>query len=110
MSKPEDNGSAREAAAFERLEVAVGRLVEALEQAQERVDEAEARIEEVEARNSEMAQMVERFTESPGDAQEIMGRLKTLETENEDLRLRIDRGREGVERMIARIHFLENQG
>ncbi|MGB1657277.1 MAG: hypothetical protein ACPHO4_07975 [Longimicrobiales bacterium] len=110
MSKPGDNGGAAHAAAFDRLEEVVDRLVQALQAAQERVAEAEVRVEEVEARNSEMSQMVERFTESPADAHELVGRLKSLEAENEDLRIRLERGREGVERMIARIHFLENQG
>lgn len=110
MSKPEDNGGTLEAAAFDRLESAVVRLVHELQDAQRRIDEAEGRVEEVEARNSEMVGLVERFTENPGDAQEIMGRLTSLEEQNEDLRLRLERGREGVERMIARIRFLENQG
>ncbi|MDE3001817.1 MAG: hypothetical protein OXU33_13830 [Gemmatimonadota bacterium] len=110
MSKPEDSGSSREAAAFERLQRAVIRLVKALEHAQQRLDEAQARVDKAEERNSEMAEMLQQFTDSPAVAQDIVGRLETLERENEDLRLRIDRGRAGVERMIARIHFLENQG
>ena len=110
MSKPEGNGEAADAAAFDRLEGAVNRLVTALRTAHERVAEAEVRVEEVEARNSEMAQMVERFTESPADAHELVGRLKSLQAENEDLRVRLERGREGVDRMIAGIHFLGNQG
>lgn len=110
MSKPEDNGGTLEAAAFDRLESAVVRLVGELQDAQRRIDEAEGRVEEVEARNSEMVGLVERFTENPADAQKIMGRLTSLEAQNEDLRSRLERGREGVERMIARIRFLENQG
>jgi len=38
-----------------------------------------------------------------------MTRLKRLEDENAELRDRLEAGREGVERMIARIRFLENQ-
>ena len=39
-----------------------------------------------------------------------MTRIRTLEEENADLRARLERGRDGVDRMIARIRFLENQG
>ena len=39
-----------------------------------------------------------------------MSRLKGLEQENADLRARLERGRDGVDRMLARIRFLENQG
>ena len=67
MSKPEDNGRTAEAAAFDRLEAAVGRMVEALQDAQRRIDEAEGRVEEVEARNSEMASGSDESDESSSD-------------------------------------------
>ena len=89
MSKPEDSGSSREATAFERLQRAVIRLVKELEHAQQRLDEAEARVEKTQERNAEMVGMLQQFTDSPDVAQDIMGRLEALETENEDLRLRI---------------------
>jgi len=53
---------------------------------------------------------VQRFTGDEAEAGRLLSRLKRLESENEDLRGRLDRGRAGVERMIARIRFLENQG
>ena len=36
-------------------------------------------------------------------------RLKSLEVENADLTRRLDDGREGVERLLAKIRFLEEQ-
>jgi hypothetical protein len=39
----------------------------------------------------------------------MVSRLRALEEENADLRSRIDQGREGVERLLAKIRFLENQ-
>jgi hypothetical protein len=39
----------------------------------------------------------------------MKARLNRLEAENRDLHERIARGREAVERLIARIRFLENQ-
>ena len=102
MSKPGDNGDAPDAAAFARLEGAVAQLLTSLGDAQQQVTAAEAR-------SAEMAELVKRFTGSEADASQLMGRLKRLETENTDLRTRLERGRAGVDRMIARIRFLENQ-
>ncbi len=102
MSKPGDNGGG-EQAAFARLEGAVGRLLARL------ADESK-RAEAAEARSTELSQLVQRFTGDEAEAGRLLSRLKRLESENEDLRGRLDRGRAGVERMIARIRFLENQG
>ena len=103
MSKSGDNGGAPDEAALQRLEAAVSRL---LEQHAAGVARAEA----AEARTVELAELVKRFTGDDADAGRLMGRLKGLEQENAELRSRLERGREGVERMIARIRFLENQG
>ena len=102
MSQPGDNG-ARSEAAFERLEDAVGELID-------RLTEARLRVRAAEEKNAELAQLVQRFTGDDAQAEELMTRLRALEQENEDLRGRLERGRAGVERMIARIRFLERQG
>ena len=102
MSKPEDNGASREAAAFERLEVSIGRLADGLSEARDRAEEADAR-------NAELAKLVERFTGDQEAAGDLVTRMKHLEAENADLRARLERGAEGVDRMLARIRFLENQ-
>ncbi len=39
----------------------------------------------------------------------MLTRLKRLEAENADLRSRLTRGRAGVDRLLAKIRFLENQ-
>lgn len=101
MSQPEDNGGGAEAG-FSRLEDAVGELID-------RLSQERARTAAAEAKNAELAELVERFTGNEDEADQLMSRLKALETENEDLRSRLERGRAGVERMIARIRFLENQ-
>lgn len=102
MSKPADNGGG-EQAAFARLEGAVERLLTRL------ADES-TRAEAAEARSTELSQLVQRFTGDEAEAGRLLTRLKRLENENADLKGRLDRGRTGVERMIARIRFLENQG
>jgi len=102
VSKPEDSGTADERAAFARLERAVGRLLDRLETTTMRAEEAEARAEE-------LATLVQRFTGDESEADRLLTRLGHLEAENLELRSRLERGRDGVDRMIARIHFLENQ-
>ena len=102
MSKPEDSGAADERAAFARLERAVGRLLDRLETTTMRAEAAEARAEE-------MGALVKRFTGDEGEAERLLTRLEGLERENAELRSRLERGRDGVDRMIARLRFLENQ-
>jgi predicted nuclease with TOPRIM domain len=102
VSKQEDSTAGEERVAFARLERAVGRLLDRLEATAMRAEEAEAR-------NAELTALVQRFTGDEAEAGELVGRLKSLEAENADLRSRLDRGREGVDRMLARIRFLENQ-
>ena len=101
MSQPGDE-QGRPDDGFTRLEDAVGELLD-------RLAETQVRAHAAEQKNTELAELVQRFTGDEGEAEQLMSRLKALETENEDLRSRLVRGREGVERMIARIRFLESQ-
>ena len=103
MSEPEDNGVAADKASFKRLEGAVGQLFDKLSEARRRTRAAEAK-------TVELAELVRRFTGNEAEAGELMNRLKGLETENVELRGRLEAARAGVDRMIARIKFLENQG
>lgn len=103
MSKPADNSSAPEQASFTALESAVGQALDRLGQEVKRAEYAEAKSEE-------LSELVKRFTGDDAEAGLMLTRLKRLEDENADLRGRLDQGRAGVERMIARIRFLENQG
>ena len=102
MSKPEDNGGAPEQAALAELEGAVVSLLKQVSELSERADAAESR-------NAELSQLVKRFTGDEEEAGRLITRLKRLEDENTDLRGRLVSGRAGVERMIARIRFLESQ-
>lgn len=102
MSKSGDNGGAPEKKAFDALERAVAETLDRLEAMTDRVAAAEARSEE-------LGEVVKRFTGDEGEAGRILTRLKDLEDENLDLRSRLEQGREGVDRMLAKIRFLENQ-
>lgn len=102
MSKPEDNGGPPEAQAFETLERAVTHALEHLEAMDERLAASEAQ-------SAELGEVVKRFTGDEGEAGRILSRLEALEEENVDLRRRLDEGREGVDRLLKKIRFLENQ-
>jgi predicted RNase H-like nuclease (RuvC/YqgF family) len=103
VSKPGDNGGPPEGQALDALERAVVRALAHLEAMDDRVAAAEAR-------SSELGEVVKRFTGDEGEAERILTRLQTLEEENTDLRQRLQLGREGVDRLLAKIRFLENQG
>ena len=102
MSKPGDNGGAPERQAFDALERAVAQTLDHLQTMTDRVAAADAR-------SSELGEVVKRFTGDGGEGGRILTRLKTLEDENVDLRARLDQGREAVDRLLAKIRFLENQ-
>jgi chromosome segregation ATPase len=94
------NSSARERLAA--LEGAVQALLS-------RVAEAEASRAEAQARRDEVEGLLREMSEGDADPAEMAKRLEALEAENEELRHRIDEGLAGVDRLLARIRFLENQ-
>ncbi|NJD20700.1 MAG: hypothetical protein FIA95_15625 [Gemmatimonadetes bacterium] len=102
MSNPEDSGAHAEKAALRDLDRAVGAAVE-------RLRSLRARAEEAEARERDLQELLHRFTGDPEEAGRLVGRMRSLQAENEELRARLAKGREGVERILARIRFLEEQ-
>ena len=84
------------------LEAAVGRAIEELRAARAGLAEARSRIADLEA----LLGSFEAGSESPS---RMNDRLTRVEEENRDLRARIGAGRDTVERLIARIRFLEDQ-
>jgi predicted RNase H-like nuclease (RuvC/YqgF family) len=102
VSSPADSGAQADRAALQELDRAVGASVE-------RMRWLRARAEEAESQASDLQELLRRFTGDPEEAGRLLGRLRALEAENEDLRGRLARGRESVERMLARLRFLEEQ-
>lgn len=102
MSKSGDNSGPPEKQAFDALERAVSELLGHLEAMDERLAASEAR-------GAELGEVVQRFTGDEGEADRILTRLQVLEDENVDLRRRLEQGREGVDKILAKIRFLENQ-
>jgi hypothetical protein len=101
VSNPAGNG-ARERQPLDELDGAIGDMIDRLAWMHDRMALAEEKSEELE-------ELLKRFTGNEVDPGEIVSRVRVLEAENADLRSRLERGREGVERLLAKIRFLENQ-
>lgn len=101
MSNHAGNG-ARERQPLDELEGAIGDMLDRLTWMNERMTLAQEKSDELE-------ELLRRFTEHEVEPVEMVSRLRVLEEENADLRSRIERGRESVERLLAKIRFLESQ-
>ena len=89
-------------AALDALERAVGDVLDRLNWLHERASLAQEKSEDLQ-------ELLERFTGDEIDAGQMMSRLRHLETENADLRDRLEQGRAGIDRLLAKIRFLEGQ-
>ncbi len=90
------------AAALKRIEAAVGVAVGEIERLRGEVARMEAQGEELEG-------LIRGVTSGERSPREMIDQISILEEENRDLRARLNQGREGVERLLARIRFLEEQ-
>ena len=88
---------------FEALEEAVGHALSRLETLQSELSATRSRRDEVE----ELLQKMNSGQESPAHMAE---QLRALQAENTDLRNRLQEGREVVERLLARVRYLEAHG
>ena len=102
MSNAEGREEALERQGFQALDEAVVRALEELKSLRQRALGAEGRSAELEA-------LLKSFESGEETAGGMKRRLTRLEEENRDLRLRVAHGRETVERMLARIDFVEVQ-
>jgi hypothetical protein len=100
MSNPEGNGEGPEQTAFVELE----KIVEA---ALRHLAEVTRRAEIAEDRNAEFETLIKRFTGDEGDAGQVLHRLAQLEEDNEDMRSRLEAGQVSVNKLIAKIRFVE---
>ena len=101
MSNPADNEGQSVQEGFVVLEEAVDQAIDQLSTMSERIGL-------IEAKNTELAKLVERFTGDELEADRIVTQVRELEAENTQLRDRLVRGREGVDRLLTKIQFLEN--
>lgn len=94
---------APERQALSRLEAVVERLLEERATVVDQVREAEDRVRELKTLLSE-------FPEGKVDMVSLEKAITRLRDQNAELKGRMAEGREGVERILSRIRFLENQG
>ena len=100
MSKPADNEGHPDEDGFTVLEEAVDQAIGQLSAMSERIGV-------VETKNSELTKLVEQLDGDELEAGRIVTQAKQLENENADLRDRLGQGREAVDRLLAKIRFLE---
>ena len=102
MSNHAGNGEGLEQAAFIELE----RIVDA---ALRHLGEVTRRAEMAEDRNAEFESLIKRFAGDEGDAGQVLHRLAELEEDNENMRSRLEAGQVSVDKLIAKIRFMEEQ-
>lgn len=90
-------------------EVALDGLATAVEQSLERISQLRDRLGAAEQRRIELEGLLAKMADGSESPAEMLTRLQSLEAENADLRRRLDEGREGVDRLLAKIRFLEEQ-
>lgn len=89
--------------ALGRLESAVGRILGELSRTRDQLARERARVRAAEG-------ALEAFRDGDEDPVELRERVLALERENKDLKERVMKSRQVVERLLARIRFLEEQG
>jgi predicted RNase H-like nuclease (RuvC/YqgF family) len=102
MSRSEDSAGNPTQDPLLGLEHAVGRALH-------RIRDLESRLGEAERRAAELDHVLLDVSGGEQRPTVLLDRVNALEAENEELRGRLARGREGVERLLARIRFLEAQ-
>ena len=100
MSNPEGNGEGPEQTAFVELEKIVAAALRHLAEVTRRAEMAEDR-------NVEFETLIKRFAGAEGDAGQVLHRLAQLEEDNEDMRSRLEAGQVSVDKLIAKVRFVE---
>ena len=88
--------------AFERLENAVTAALT-------KVELLKGEVVRMNAQGEELEGLLKGVTSGEGGPRKMINKLHILEEENRDLRKRLEEGREGVNRLLAQIKFLEEQ-
>jgi len=105
VSKPEHDASTepKEGQAFARLD-------EVVREAGRRIGLLREELREAQVQGERMQEILRGLTGGEVDPVALADRIQRLEVVNQDLLERLSRGRAGVERLLARIRFLEEQG
>ncbi len=94
--------SKKNGAPFRDLSAAVEKALRELKRLREKASR-------VEVKNSELEELLKGIASGTESPAEMAHNEKMLSNENQDLRARLDQGRESVDRLLTRIRFLEEQ-
>lgn len=89
-------------ASLEALQSSVRRVLDELARLRREVTARERRLSEAEA-------VLRQVGEGQGDPVAMQRQIGLLQAENEQLRARLQEGREGVDRLLSRVRFLEER-
>jgi predicted RNase H-like nuclease (RuvC/YqgF family) len=84
-------------------------LNDAVEKALRELKRLREKSSRVEIKNAELEEVLKGIAGGTQSPAEMAHNVKVLSNENQDLRSRLDQGRESVERLLTRIRFLEEQ-
>ena len=90
-------------------DVAVERLERAVTAALEQVEQLKGEVARTHAQGEALEGLLKGVTSGEEGPRELIEKLNILEEENRDLRNRLDQGRAGVDRLLARVKFLEEK-
>jgi len=102
MSASEPKAGGPERQTMMRLEAAVTRALE-------RIRLLEAQLQESHRKSGELDLVLGKITAGDIPPSQMLERLRALEGENTDLRQRLSTGKDRVEKLLAKIRFLEEQ-
>ena len=88
---------------------AVDRLEKAVTAALEQVEQLRGEVVRMHVQGEALEGLLKGVTSGEDGPREMIEKLHGLEEENRDLRNRLDQGRAGVERILARVKFLEEK-
>ena len=88
---------------------AFGSLEDVVELAVAEIQDLRQQLQAAEERASQSDQLLRQFVGGTQDPGALSRRVSELEAENGSLRARLEQGRMGVDRALARIQFLEDR-
>ena len=89
--------------------VALDALEKAVAAALSEIQSLKDQLASSQAKNATAEAVLQKSTQNEGASLDLMDHLGVLQTENDDFRARLEQGREAVDRLLAKIRFLEEQ-
>ena len=90
-------------------EQAVKRLENAVNAALKQVESLQGDVVRMQTQGEALEGLLKGVTSGEEGPRELIEKIHIIEEENRDLRGRLDEGRAGVERLLARVKFLEEK-